>query len=312
MKSIIVAFILLLLVYPVFSDDLENSGQWLKINWANDFFFQSDRYFTNGFNFEYYSTGLGNSFVKYLHLPDQTNGKNYYGFGLKQDMFTPGDFHHYSHLGDDRPFASYLVISSNKTQTNNHSKLITKSEIEVGFIGQESGGQWVQNGIHSLLPASSFVPGWENQIQTDFILNYGIEVEKNLLSSQIISLSGYIGGKLGTLHTYSGAGFRIRAGTIHDYFKNLNFSSESDWQGYFFTSLGAKYVLYNATIQGGLLNRTENLNVPRISQFVYEVGSGINMSIRNINIEVGAKYLSPEFISGSSHYWGYISVKIGL
>jgi len=312
MKSIKLTLLLLLFVYPALSGDRVNSEHWLKISWANDIFFQSDKYFTNGFNFEYYSTNIGISFINYLHLPDQSIGNSYYGFGLKQNLFTPADFHHKKQLTNDRPFASYLVFTSNKIQTNNLTKLITKSEIEVGLIGQQSGGQWLQNSIHSILPASSFVPGWENQIQTDVILNYGIELEKGLLYNQNISLSGYLVGKLGSLHTYGGTGLRFRAGDIQNYFEYTDLSRTLDFQAYFFAGFGGKYVLYNATIQGGLFNKTDYLNHPDISSFVYDIESGINLSFKNINMEIGTKYLSPEFLSGSNHFWGYISIMIGL
>jgi len=312
MKFTKLTLLLLLLVYPAFSGAPDNSGHWLKVKWANDVFFQTDQYFTNGFNLEYYSRTNSHSFINILHLPDQRYAKTYYGWGIQQDIFTPEDFKFNSNQFSDRPFASYFVLASRKIQTDDVNKLITSSEIEVGLFGKYSGGEWIQNSIHSLLPTSSFVAGWENQVKSDLIINYGIELEKGLLNHQHASLSGYVGGKLGSQHTYANAGFRVRSGDIQDYFKNENFSSKTSWQGYFFTGLGGKYVLYNATIQGGLFSDNPHLHSPAISSYVYEFESGFNMSFKRINLEIGAKYLSPEFKNGTNHVWGYISFMICL
>jgi hypothetical protein len=309
MKSVIL-FLLILFIYPVLSGEHEEPGQWLKLRWANDVFFQTDRYFSNGFYLEYYSEDTPLSLIDFLHLPDQILSRTFYGWAIEQNIYTPNDFNFNINQITDRPFASYLVLASRKVQTDDFNQLITTSEIELGILGKYSGGEFIQNGIHSILPASSFVPGWDNQLQSEPVINYGVEFEKGLLDFQHILVSGYAGGKLGTPHTYATSGLRLRAGMIEDYLRHLDFAPTTDWQGYFFAGAGAKLVLYNATIQGGIFNKNEEFNPPSLNPYVYQIEGGFNLSYKKLNFEIGVNYSSAEFQSGLNHLWGYLSFMI--
>ena len=312
MKFVKIFMVFLILISKAFSGENDNPGQWLKINWANDVFFQTDRYFTNGFKLEYFASSPGLNLINLIHLPSQFYATDYYSWGIEQHIFTPENFSLSSGQINDRPFASYLVVSSKKIQADRMNQLITTSELQVGLMGDKSGGEFIQNGIHTILPTSSFVPGWENQVQSEPVLNYGIELEKGLLTLPSLSVSGFAGGKLGSPYTYLNAGFRLRAGSVQDYFGNLNFSASNNWQAYFFAGMGGKFVLYNATIQGGIFTDNIHLTPPAISPYIYNFDMGINTSYKNLNVEIGARYLSPEFKSGSDHMWGYISFMIRL
>jgi hypothetical protein len=301
-----------MLLNPLWAGDRSESSNWIKIGWSNDIFFQTDQYFTNGMNLTYYNRRMGNTFLKYIHLPDGKDSQSFYGIALQQDIFTPGDLHSTQGLSQDRPYASYLLINSIKIQTNNIKKLVIKSALEVGVLGEYGGGEWVQNGIHNLLPASSYVNGWANQIQSDIILNYGIKLEKGLINQKKFSVSGTLLGKIGSPYTYAGVGVNFRAGDISNYFKDLGFAPIRGLQYYLFTNLSGKLVAHNATIEGGLLNRRQEITHPDIEPVVYELKSGFNFSINRFQMEIGVKLISPEFKSGLSHRWGYLSFMFAL
>ena len=187
--------------------DYDYPAHWLVIGLDNDFVFQTDRYYTNGLKIEYFTKGQGHSLLDYLHLKDNPDEKAFYCFSISQDIFTPEDKNSVARQLQDRPFASSLIFSSSKIITNNQKRLIRQSEFQIGLVGKLGGGEWVQNGIHGILPTSSIVNGWENQIKTDIALNYGLEYEKQITAGQLFQINGMLGGKIGLPYTYAVSGF---------------------------------------------------------------------------------------------------------
>jgi len=288
-------------------------NSWFKFGWDNDVVFQTDRYYTNGMKISYFSKSQSHSFIDIIHLKSKYDENVFYGYSLSQDIFTPENKNSMSLSVRDRPFSSSLLLSSNKIITDGSGKLIKQSELQIGVIGKLGGGEWVQNGIHSLLPTSSIVSGWENQTETNIAINYGLEFERYFAGTSIIQLSGVLGGKLGLPNTYGEAGVNVRLGDVHKYFNHLNFYSQNNVEAFFYSSIKGKVVGYNATIQGGLFTDTAlNLSHPNINHFLYEVDAGINFSYRSMKINLGAKYMSPELKTGGSHRWGYVSFMFAL
>ncbi|TFH01944.1 MAG: DUF2219 family protein, partial [Calditrichales bacterium] len=140
---------------------------WVKINWENDVFFQTDRYFTNGMSLHYQVMATDNALFKSFHLPRGNANRVMTEWHLKQNIYTPQFKTSPRPLPGDRAFASFLLVGNRQTVIYPDDRLIRYSEIEIGLLGKSSGGELVQNGIHDLLPTSSHVSGWENQIGTE-------------------------------------------------------------------------------------------------------------------------------------------------
>lgn len=281
---------------------------WLRLELSNDFVFQTDKYFTNGIQLEYYSNFMAESFLNKFHLAHKSGDKSFYAITLNQDIFTPNKHK----LDYDRPFASYLMLGSKKISVSYKDKLIKKTELNIGILGKYGGGEWIQNSVHGLLPTSALVEGWENQIKTDIVLNYGLDIERGLLNKRYIGISGLMQGKIGLPYTYAGMGVKLRAGQVDDTLLNLGFQLNKGVKIYFFSNLTARYIAYNATIQGGLINSHHGPNEPDIMPFLFEFDGGINLSFSKVKMELGFKQVSPEIKNGSSHRWGYLSFSIAL
>ena len=311
MKKLNLALLLIIISSLSKAGDYDYPVHWLIIGMDNDFVFQTDRYYTNGLKIEYFTKGPGPSLLDYLHLKDKPDENAFYGFSISQDIFTPEDKNSVASQLQDRPFASSLIFSSSKIITNNQKGLIRQSEFQIGLIGKLGGGELVQNGIHGILPTSSIVNGWENQIKTDLALNYGLEYEKQITRGQFFLISGMLGGKIGLPYTYAGTGFNFRIGEIDNYFNQLNFYSANKIDFFFYSGIKGKVVAYNATIQGGLFSNA-NLKHPDINHFLYEFDTGINISYQSFKLNLGVKFISPEMKTGNNHRWGYISFMFAL
>jgi lipid A 3-O-deacylase len=295
----------------LWSQDLRGNGQWLRFGLANDVVFQTDKYYTNGINLEYISE---NNFtiLEPLHFLHSTEAVSFNALTLKQDIFTPEKKGTGGYNGQDRPFASYLLLGSQKTSLNYSRKLLFTSQFEVGVLGKYAGGELVQNSVHSALPTSSNVYGWENQVKSDLVINYGLELEKGLVNNTWFGLSGHAGAKLGLPYTFASTGITFRAGEYSDYFSNLGLYRSSGWQAYLFTKLDANMVLYNATVQGGLFNPMSGSNHLELNPFVFKAKSGLHLSYQKVKFEIGMQQVSPEFKNGDIHRWGYLSFTLQL
>jgi hypothetical protein len=293
------------------SKDHKENNQWFIFRLTNDIVFQTDKYYTNGINLEYI-TDKGIKIFEPLHFLHNAGAVHFNAVTLRQDIFTPEKRRTGQYNQLDRPFAAYVIAGSSKTSLDYTSKYVITSTFEVGVLGKYAGGEIVQNTVHSLLPTSSHVFGWENQIKSDLALNFGLEIEKGFLTYPWFGLSANVWGKAGLPYTYAGTGLTIRIGEYLHYFSNLGFYGNSGWQVYFFSTLNTNLVLYNATIQGGLFHPVRKSISPKLTSLIFKAKGGLHLSYKSYALELGMQQVSPEFKNGTLHRWGYISFIIQL
>ena len=154
-------------------------------------------------------------------------------------------------------------------------------------------------GIHRA--TGNVIPrGWDNQIRNDAVLDYGLRLEKTLASSSRAELGAYAEASLGTLYTNAAAGVSGRAGALDR--KGRRF--------YLFGRAEEKLVGYDATLQGGLLNRGSPyvLTSEQVRRGVARGDVGFAADFGRWAVEADRAYLSREFTSGLSHEWVEISL----
>jgi hypothetical protein len=227
-------------------------------------------------------------------------------------MFTPINLNNTNINGSDRPFSSYLLLGSNKISLNVNSRYKLSSAFSIGLIGKPSGGEYFQNTAHDILPTSPRVSGWKNQIRSDFAISYSAEFEKGIIRFPGFELIGSVFSQIGVPHSEVGINSYVRVGRFEDYFANLGLNRKINWQGFFFMGLSGKTVLYNATLEGGLFNDSNQYTQDAIKPFVVDIVSGFAIAHRNFKIEIGQHRLTPEFNGGLSHRWAYLGIQAGL
>ncbi len=281
--------------------------QYLGINFYNDAFLSVDYYFTNGVKFDYIHPGLEYSPFEIFMLPYRQNSVNYHGITIVQNMYTPTILDTTIVLKGDRPFAGYLYAGQYKISINPEKHFKQYSELDIGIIGPNSMGSSVQTTIHETKPV-----GWINQIKNDIIINYNFSFEKGFINTSHFELNGLLTGKVGTLYDNIGLGFSSRIGKLSPYFEDIGLSRTSlknskqkNIQYGFIVSSIIHYVGYDATLQGGILNKTSIyiFEPDQIERLTFTGSLGLIFTYNNFGLRSEFFYITPEFKGGKDHKW---------
>jgi len=295
---------------------------FLKINFDNDILDYTDRFYTNGIRIDLISPFLSGNPINKLLLPYWGAGTNYYGLSLVQNMFTPSTTKVGGILYDDRPYAAYLFLGSYKITNDPIHKFRQTSGLDLGVIGPYSFGEWVQRSFHNSVPTNNEPLGWEYQIQNDVVIDYHATLEKGIINTRAMDFNLVTSASLGTLYTNVSGGFLFRAGWMNPYFANLGIANRSSlkraglrkFQFIFFLKGSGELVGYDATLEGGLLNRSSvyTLGVDQITRMVFHSSAGFTITLNGFRIDAAQYLLSPEFKHEIWHKWVHIGMTFCL
>jgi hypothetical protein len=280
-----------------------------EFKWSNDFEYETDYYYTNGFSFELVTPWIANNPVNSMLLPHSANSLVIYSLTLLQDIYTPKvKFYIPDQLDGDRPFAAYILLGTKKLSFQKRTKIKLYSEFQVGILGPAALGEEVQNGIHSLLPTSSEVLGWENQISNSIMINYSASLEKYFTLTNWFEVSGIASAKLGLPFTTAGVGLKTRIGFFDILPNEFEFLSDKKWNAFITLSTFGKIVGYNATLQGGLFSESI-YTLSELNRFVGFASIGITGIYKHFKMEYTQHFNTPEFPNAEYHSWGYLLLK---
>lgn len=285
----------------------------LKVSYANDFFTGTDQYFTQGVRIEYINPRLKKTPVSFLNFLPKKEKTTYYSLAIQQDGFTPASIRHDSILQDDRPFCGSLFFTNSVYSYSEGRKSIFHTQLNVGVIGPLALGFEEQTAIHRAIK-DELPHGWKNQVQNDLVLNYTIAVRKSLFEKKLFDISGLTSIRAGTIYTDAALGISTRLGLKEKWYRNMGVHKENKLQIYGKAGATLKAVAYNATMQGGLINKTSVQTIGRneISRVVGSAEISLVTSYKRVQIEYSHSYITREFKKGSSHAWGSLSLMFGF
>jgi hypothetical protein len=114
----------------------------------------------------------------------------------------------------------------------------------------------------------------------------------------------------------------VRAGWLNPYFANLGIARKKALheaglrkvQFFLYLKGSERLVGYDATLQGGLFNKSSVYTIPGkdVSRAVFEGSAGLTLSLNGIRLDVEQFMLSPEFNGGQWHRWVHVGVTFGL
>ncbi len=278
---------------------------------SNDATFRTDYYFTQGITLNMVWPELQKSPLTKLTIKSRNPAKRYYGVAVVYDGFTPLKITDPNLRYNDRPYAAYIYTSHYLVLNNPLKNWRISSGVDIGIIGPEAGAKGFQTKVHEWTNNPKPL-GWDYQVRTDLVLGYRVELQKQLLSfGNTFELIG--GGKvaLGTLNTNAAGTILARVGKLNSYFQNLGVSSKENrvnlqrFQFYAQGSLEARVVGYNATLQGGLLNKTSPavLRADQIKRGIWHKTAGLVCAYKGFGFGSSIIWSTPEFIGARHHKW---------
>ncbi|HEX8426191.1 lipid A deacylase LpxR family protein [Hymenobacter sp.] len=294
-----------------------SSDRLVAYSFANDAFFRTDYYFTQGMTLLLVLPGLQHSPVNRVLGPVPVGSTRYHGIKLHYDGFTPLRIQDAFIRLNDRPYASYIYADLFRVADQPARRLRLTTAVNLGFMGPAAGAKGFQTKLHKLLDAPT-PRGWDYQIQNDLVLGYEAKLEKQLLAvGRGLELLGMTQASLSTLQTYASAGSQVRVGWLNPYLDNLGVASRSNRIGQrrvqFYTEaqVEGRLVGYNATLQGGLLRQDNPYTLPAsaVRRAVARGTGTFGLGWEGVRLETSAVWVSPEFKGGRTHKWTQLTLQ---
>ena len=283
---------------------------YFSLQYDNDVFNHTDRYYTQGILLTLIHPIVKYSPISYALIRLNKNARNYYGFHLEQDVFTPITIRHQGIFYGERPYAAVLFMSHSLTSIHPQKRLLIRTCVDLGVIGPAAQGAEEQKGIHKAIDNPQPL-GWQYQVSNDVIVNYDIKLEKGIYTKKYFEWMGSAATRIGTLYNDLGVGTFVRCGIFSPYFNNLGLENDDSkrknkFKIYVTARLNVRAVGYNATLQGGLINqsRVYTLSSGTITRGVLDSQGGIVMASKRLSLEYRVVYITSEFRNGVDHSWG--------
>lgn len=283
--------------------------RYVRFNYDNDYFASRDQDYTQGYNLELVSPGIRRNPINILLLRPK-NSEIKFGISLEQLGFTPIDIKSDSIQYDDRPFAATIMLKSFALAIDTIHKSRLSSSFSIGIVGPGAFGKEVQVAFHKAI-ANTIPEGWRNQIRNDVVVNYEVSYEKQLVRFQdLFSLQTNTTLRAGTLFTNAAVGATTTFGIINGPFSVLKTKKKFLLYGYTKSMLTA--IGYDATLQGGLFNRTSPYTIADgdIARLTAYINYGAVFQMRSLYLEYSRVLITREFEAGHSGKWG--GIKIGF
>lgn len=274
---------------------------------GNDLFTLTDYYYTSGVGLEVIHPVFSFLPTRNLLIPFSSKSIDYYGFSVIQDLYTPYDIENTEIQYGDRPFAAYLCVGLSKTSLFREQAMRFKSQLYFGVIGPAALGNFSQDIFHSLEPS-----GWVNQVSNDVVVNYNLAFSKGIVNDNNFGLLTVASGRIGTLFTDVSLGVIMRFGNELSSFKYYTPLEEKGKKFRYdlFLNLAGRAKGYDATLQGGVFNRSSVYVIPNsnMERFLFIPSAGVNLSYGIVQLRLEQLYSSPEFTGAKHHFFGKISL----
>ena len=280
---------------------------YLRINYENDYFTQTDIYYTQGIRIESVNPIYRYSPIMWL-LPRLNNSTVQYGLAAVQDCFTPTNISLDTIQKGDRPYAGYIYLGHYKTSVDYYKKQLMTAELDVGEIGACAECEAEQKEIHKY--GNNVQPeGWKYQIGTGLMLNYKLRYEKALFADTAIDLDAVGQVNAGTVFDNALAGLTLHIGKMQSYFIGNHTTA---FQLYGTVQAWVEGVAYNGTLQGDLFTRNSvyTLTQKQITPIVFGDSYGLCLSWHKVAVNYFVTHITNEIQTGVYHGWGHLDITI--
>ena len=272
------------------------------VQYENDLFVQTDRYYTQGIALNYKTVPKASSYVTGLFFQVPASRKRL-SLGLDQQVFTPTSIRSDSLLNHDRPYAATLRLTSVFESTDTLKKRLFGWQFSIGMIGQGALGKETQTGIHKA--TNNFLPlGWQHQLNTGLLVDVGAHVNYRVFAvRRWLRLDVDAQANLGTGNTSLLAGGNL----------NLCLVRNKLALG-FYAKPALRIVGYDATLQGSLIGLKSEYHIlsNQLERLISEQETGIRLKLNRYSVDVWLRFQSHLFDGAVNHRWGGLRVGYSL
>ena len=288
------------------------SDHYFRFYYENDFITIIDYYYTSGMNIELVKPSFQKNPLNKIFF-GVPGAKMKYGLALDHYAFTPLHIVEEEILYGDRPYAGCISVNSFRIATDEKKRKRISTSLILGLIGPATQWESLQTFLHKHVIAAPQPKGWDHQIKNDLILNYKVNLEKNLIGENFFYLNGNAEAVAGTMNDKLSAGLSLMIGKVNDPY-NSALVPDANWQLYFFGQSIISAVGYDATLQGGVINRKSPYILPAsaINRVTWQNQIGLMLRYKKVFIELSESFLSKEFKTGRSHIWGGLGIGVDL
>lgn len=290
-----------------FERDLRAASYW-RLGYDNDFFTATDRYFTQGITFEVVTPRLA-AFPLMRVFPAPRGATSRYGIAYVDDGYTASDLKAPEILTGDHPYAGTKQLRVFALALDTVRRRRLTASLTVGIIGPGAAGREIQTFIHRRT-GNTIPQGWHNQIRNDVILNYDLGIERELLRPLSgVLLSGSARARAGTYNTAGTLGATLLVGRPGAPFTTHR---ETGRSFYLYAKPQLNAVVYDATLQGGLFNRSSPyvITAGQLSRLVFRQQIGLVYRSGARYIEYYQSMASPEFRGARAHRSGGFQIGV--
>ena len=288
-----------------------NSDRYFRLNYENDFFSATDKYYTQGIHVELVAPWVKDFVFSKLLIHPYSYTR--YGIALEHEGYTPTSIADPNIRYGDRPFAGCFFLKTFAISLDPVKKQRFSTALSTGVIGQAAGGAEMQTAIHRWL--HNITPrGWPYQIHNDALLNYQVDYEKQIVSlGHYLSIDGEGMARAGTLSDKLNAGTTIMFGYFDSPFSST-LATGHHFRIYAYEHAAVNAVAYDATLQGGLFDHSSpyTISAKDVTPFVFENRFGFVVVYQRVYLEYFQSMLSHEFTTGDFHVWGGVQIAFGL
>lgn len=314
-KSILLITILFCLLF--------NAVKAQTINYKSEFGFRSenDSYLAGGQD-RYYTNGLTLNFKTALN-PIKTKNENLNKMILEleagQKIYNPQSGNIPNSIYVDRPFAGYLYAGASLNLLY-HSESNLKLNLQGGTIGPASLAQEAQELMHDVVGFYK-IDGWQWQVNNEFAINASAEFNYliNRIANDKVDFTANSYLNVGNTFSGAGVGLTFRSGAINPLFKSSSSQSRisgsaspkdlAEKEFFFYAKPTLNYVLYDATIQGGLFNKDKGPIVFDTKPLVFTQQFGAIFSQNRITADFSVLFKTREVKSNAKpHQYGSIAL----
>jgi len=281
----------------------------------NDVVSEKDRHYTHGTRLHWVSRTAEQAPawlrgpLEWLWFPSDFKTSRF-GLALGQNIYTPEDKEAVAVVEDDRPYAGWLYVGASIHQEDlggpGGVDTLTSFELDLGVVGPAALGEETQRVFHSL--GSTRDPnGWDNQLDNEPAVVAFVERKWRTPAQRLGPLEfdtvPRIGGALGNVYTYAGAGLNVRLGQGLDVDygvplirPGLNgdeaIKPDTDLAWYAFVGADGRYVVQNIFLDGNTFSSSHSV---RKRPVVGDLATGAAVVWRDVRLTGAVVWRTKEF-----------------